>query len=142
MTLTDTEARFLAGHRHGRLATVARGGGPQVKPVGFLYNAELGTIDISGFSMGQSAKYRNVRRNPDVAFVVDDALGEGPAGMRFLEIRGVAEALTDQAPPGPGLAPEIIRIHPRRVLGFNIDPGRPGFGARDVQADHARPEMA
>ena len=42
-----------------------------MKPVGFAYHRELGTIHISGFKMAQSAKYRNVRRHPEVAFVVD-----------------------------------------------------------------------
>ena len=113
-----------------------------MKPVGFSYNTRLGTIDISGFNMGQSAKYRNVRRNPKVAFVVDDVLSEGPAGVRFLEIRGVGEALSEQAPSEPALAPEIIRIHPRRVLGYNLDPERPGLQVRVVELHQARPEVA
>jgi pyridoxamine 5'-phosphate oxidase family protein len=142
MALTDTEQRFLVGHRHGRLATVAPGGAPQVKPVGFSYNTGLGSIDISGFNMGQSAKFRNVLRNPMVAFVVDDVLSEGPAGVRFLEIRGLGEALSEQAPSEPGLAPEIIRIHPRRVLAYNLDPESPGLQVRVVEPHQARPEVA
>src|SRR5438270_4947511 len=118
MALTDTEQQFLAGQRQGRLATVAPGGGPQVKPVGFSYNLELGSIEISGFNMGQSAKYRNVRRNPKVAFVVDEVRFPGPEGVRFLEIRGVAEALADREAAAHGLAPEIVRIHTRRVVSY------------------------
>lgn len=35
------------------------------------------------------------------------------------------------------LAREIIRIHPRRMISFNVDPARPGFAVRDVtSADH------
>ena len=34
---------------------------------------------------------RNVGVYPDVAFVVDDAVSEGAAGMRFIEIRGPTE---------------------------------------------------
>src|ERR1700736_3956901 len=82
MTLTEPERQFLSRQRHGRLATVAPGGGPQVKPLGFTYNAELGTIDISGFNMGQSAKYRNIQTNPKVAFVVDEVVFEGIDGVR------------------------------------------------------------
>lgn len=139
MTLTEAEQRFLAAQHHGRLATIARDGTPQVKPVGFSYNPRLGTIDIAGMNMAQSAKYKNVQANPHVAFVADDvpAPGAGADGVRFLEIRGTAE--TAAAPPGPGqpdetghLAPEIIRIRPRRVLGYNVDPDRPGLHARDV----------
>jgi pyridoxamine 5'-phosphate oxidase family protein len=142
MTLTEAEQRFLSAQRHGRLATIAPDGTPQVKPVGFSYNTELGTIDIAGMNMASSAKYKNVQSNPNVAFVADDvpAPEDGAAGVRFLEIRGGAETVT--VPPGPGqppagghLAPEIIRIRPRRVLAFNVDPDRPGLQARDVGGD-------
>jgi pyridoxamine 5'-phosphate oxidase family protein len=142
MTLTEAEQRFLATQRHGRLATIAPDGIPQVKPVGFSYNKELGTIDIAGMNMARSAKYKNIQSNPNVAFVADDvpAPEHGAAGVRFLEIRGAAETVT--APSGPGqpqtdghLAPEIIRIHPRRVLAYNVDPDHPGLQARDVGGD-------
>jgi PPOX class F420-dependent enzyme/OxyR family protein len=66
-------------------------GAPQNKPVGFACNAELGTIDIAGFSVELSARYRNVGVNPNIAFVVDDAVSEGAAGTRFAEIRGLTE---------------------------------------------------
>ncbi|HEX6450663.1 MAG TPA: PPOX class F420-dependent oxidoreductase [Trebonia sp.] len=137
MKLTESEQLFLSAQHHGRLATISRNGAPQIKPVGFSYNETLGTIDIAGFNMAASAKFKNVQANPRVAFVADDvpAPEEGAAGVRFLEIRGVAETVT--AAPGPGqpdtdshLAPEIIRIHPRRVLAFNVD--SPGLQVRDA----------
>ena len=134
MALTQAEQKFLAGHRLGRLATVGPDGGPQNKPVGYAYNDQLGTVDIYGLGMAQSAKYRNVARQPLVALVVDDSSGVGPAGVQFLEIRGEAETVTGDSTPFPGAAPEIIRIHPRRVLALNVDPDRPGLQARDVEA--------
>ena len=143
MALTATEEAFLAGHRLGRLATIGPGGGPQLKPVGFSYHRELGTIDISGFNMAQSAKYRNVRRHPEVAFMVDTGAGAGFTDVHFLEIRGVAEAVAGPVPSFPDAAAEIIRIHPRRVIGFNIDPERPGLSIRDVgtgQPQQGRPD--
>jgi pyridoxamine 5'-phosphate oxidase family protein len=142
MALTHSEEQFLAGQQLGRLATVAPGGFPHVKPVGFSYNVELGSIDIGGFNMGQSAKYRNVGRNPKVALVVDETRFQGPEGVRFLEIRGVAEALEHQTPAGPGQAPEIIRIHPRRVVSYNLDPEHPGMRTRVVEPHPVRPEVA
>lgn len=136
MTLTAVEQDYLAGHQHGRLATVAPNGRPQNKPVGFRYNAEFGTIDIYGLSMERSAKFRNIQANPDVAFLADDATGGGPAGVRFLEIRGRAETVTLPGPPmpEPGLSAQIIRIHPRRVVSWNVEPGRSGLSARDIAA--------
>jgi pyridoxamine 5'-phosphate oxidase family protein len=134
MMLTEQEQRFLSAQRHARLATVAPDGTPQVKPVGFTYNAELGTIDISGFNMARSAKYKNVQSNPNVAFVADDvpAPEQGVAGVRFLEIRGAAETVITSS-VDDHQAPEIIRIHLRRVLAFNVDPDRPGLQTRDAR---------
>jgi len=145
MTLTEAEQRFLSVQRHGRLATVAPDGIPQVKPVGFSYNQELGTIDIAGTNMARSAKYKNVQSNPNVAFVADDmpAPERGAGGVRFLEIRGTAQTVA--APPGPGqpdtdghLAPEIIRIRPRRIIAYNVNPENLGLQTRDVGVDVAR----
>jgi len=121
--MDDVFVRYLTSHGQGRLATVGPGGGPQNKPVGYRYNAELGTIDIGGFGMERSAKYRNIGRDPKVAFVIDDSIGAGAAGMRFLEIRGEAEQ-----------AGELIRIHPRRLVSWNIDPDRPGLHTADADA--------
>ena len=72
MTFRDAEVRFLTRQDRGHLATLGPNGLPQVKPLGFTYNATLGTIDITGFNMGGSAKYHNVQANPNVAFVVDE----------------------------------------------------------------------
>jgi pyridoxamine 5'-phosphate oxidase family protein len=132
MTLTDAEQRFMARQAHGHLATVGPDGIPQVKPLGFTYNAVLGTIDIYGYQMAESAKYRNVRANPHVAFVVDEVTAPTMEGAHFLEIRGEAETAVGPQDPTGHLSPDIIRIHPRRVIAFNVDPAHPGFAARDV----------
>jgi PPOX class F420-dependent enzyme/OxyR family protein/uncharacterized protein (TIGR02246 family) len=134
MSLDDVYARYLESHHQGRLATIGPGGSPQVKPVGYRYDPELGTIDIGGYAMERSAKYRNIGRNPKVAFVVDDAIGEGAHGMRFLEIRGHAEQATSrpEAEAEPGLSPRLIRIHPRRLVAWNIDPDHPGLHTATV----------
>jgi pyridoxamine 5'-phosphate oxidase family protein len=142
MTLTDAEQRFLTRQPRGHLSTIGPDGGPQVKPLGFTYNASLGTIDIAGFNMGGSAKYRNIQVNPRVAFVVDEMTEPTMQGAHFLEIRGVAEAVSGVAPADPHLAAEIIRIHPRRVVSFNVDPDQPGFAARDILAAGSQPPAA
>jgi pyridoxamine 5'-phosphate oxidase family protein len=131
--LDDPHVRYLAGHHQGRLATVAPDGTPQNKPVGYRYNSALGTIDIAGFNMDTSAKYRNIAVNPEVAFVVDDAIGEGAEGMRFIEVRGRAEqAQVDPPASEVGIFGHIIRIHPRRVVSWNADPDHPGFQTQNL----------
>ena len=137
MPFTDAEERFLTRQPRGHLSTIGPDGSPQVKPLGFTYNAALGTIDIAGFNMGRSAKYRNIDSHPRVAFVVDEVTAESIEGAHFLEIRGIAEALTDTVPADAHLSPEIIRIHPRRIIAFNVDPEHPGLQTRDVTTPEA-----
>jgi pyridoxamine 5'-phosphate oxidase family protein len=133
MTLTDAEQAYVESQVTGRLATIGPDGGPQVKPVGFRYNTKTGTIDVYGFNMASSAKYRNVQRNGQAALVLDDVQGRLPQGARFLEIRGDAETATGDEPL-TGTPPEIIRIHPRRVLSLNVEPGQSGLQTRDIPA--------
>jgi pyridoxamine 5'-phosphate oxidase family protein len=133
MTFNDAEVHFLTRQPRGHLATLGSDGIPQLKPLGFTYNPTLGTVDITGFNMNGSAKYRNIQANPNVAFVVDEVTEQSMQGAHFLEIRGVAEpAVGTHDPRGGHLAPEIIRIHPRRIVSFNVDPNHPGFATRDV----------
>jgi len=125
LTLTQAEIDYLEAQTLGRLATIQPDGSPQVKPVGFRYNPEQGSIDVTGFNMSASQKYRNVSRDGRAALIVDDIASRQPWRVRFLEIRGTAEAV-----PGPqdgqGDA-SLIRIHPARVLSFGIEepPGEP-----------------
>jgi pyridoxamine 5'-phosphate oxidase family protein len=142
MTLTPAEVRFLTRQPRGHLATLGPNGTPQVKPVGFTYNPALGSIDIAGFNMSGSAKYRNVRVNPSVAFVVDEVTEPTMAGAHFLEIRGPAETTLGAHDAEGHLAPEIIRIHPRRIVSFNVDPDHPGLQTRDLAPGDPGTEVA
>ena len=125
MLFKPHEIEYLKAADLGRLATVAPDGTVQNSPVGFSYNAELQTIDISGYRMSQSRKFRNVASNQRVAFVVDDIVSRDPWRVRCLEIRGIAEQpQTENAATeanGDALDIAIIRITPRRIIGFGID---------------------
>jgi PPOX class F420-dependent enzyme/OxyR family protein/uncharacterized protein (TIGR02246 family) len=129
--------RYLSEQRHGVLATVAPSGTPQAKPVGFRYNAELGTVDIRGFKLEHSAKFRNVSENPQVAFTVDDVPDPdaGAAGVRFMEIRGIAEQVHLDDAPTVGVSAWVIRIHPRRLVSYNV--AGPGMHTADLGDDTA-----
>jgi pyridoxamine 5'-phosphate oxidase family protein len=127
MPLTSAEIDYLEAQQLGRLATIQPDGSPQVKPVGFRYNPELGTIDIGGFRMSASQKFRNVSHDGRAALVIDDIASTQPWRVRFLEIRGIAEAvpaLPDDEGQGDTA---VIRIHPRRILSFGVEepPGEP-----------------
>jgi pyridoxamine 5'-phosphate oxidase family protein len=118
---TESELTYMGTQTLGRLATVQQDGTPQVSPVGFSHNPELDTIDIVGFSMSTSQKFRNVAHDGRVAFVIDDIASRTPWRVRCLEIRGVAEAVLDPSNPRPGHDASLIRIQPRRIISFGID---------------------
>lgn len=132
MTFTTLEIDFMKQADLGRLATIQPDGTPQNSPVGFTYNEQLGTIDIAGYEMAKSRKYRNLADNDRVALVVDDITPRDPLRtrgaiqplrtrgaiqperVRCLEIRGTAVQAEDGGHP-------IIRVTPRRVISFGID---------------------
>jgi len=121
MTFTDAELAYLAGQHLGRLATLRPDGTLQNSPVGFRWNEATGTIDIPGYRMAQSRKFRNVAANGQIAFVVDDLPSVNPWRVRCLEIRGTAEALSAPSDSAFGTTDPIIRLHPRRILSFGLD---------------------
>ncbi|MFI5266714.1 MAG: PPOX class F420-dependent oxidoreductase [Chloroflexota bacterium] len=119
---SETELAYLTGERRlGRIATVGRDGMPHVAPVGWSYNAELGTIDIGGHDFARTKKFRDVARTGRAAMVIDDVLP--PWRPRGIEVRGDAEAV-DQ--------PEaLVRIHPRRIVSWGLESTE--MGARDAR---------
>lgn len=124
---TPAELAYLQGLRLARLGTIGPDGAPQVRPVGFLLDAQTGTIDIPGLDNPSTQKWRNVVRDERVSLVVDDVLPD-PWQPRALEIRGIAEALPDVHPSTafPGVKPGVIRIHPRRIVVLGIESDGPG----------------
>jgi pyridoxamine 5'-phosphate oxidase family protein len=125
MAFKPHEIEFLRATDLGRLATIRPDGTPQNSPVGFTYNEQLHTIDIAGYQMSKSQKFRNIANNGNVAFVVDDITSRDPWQVRCLEIRGTATQ--SEAEPSPREASThewdtaIIRITPRRIISFGID---------------------
>jgi NADPH2:quinone reductase len=134
---TDTERAYLRAQPLGRLATNGPSGAPQVNPVAYWVNDGAETIDIGGPTLRESQKFRNIQADPRISFVVDDiatpeeSLGPGGQRGRGLEIRGRAETLVVEQPLMRGFTNDVIRIHPRRVIAWNLD--GPGPDNRDVQ---------
>lgn len=112
---TEAELTYLQTQSLGRLATVNKRGEPQVAAVGFRFNPELETIDIGGYNMANSQKYRNIARNGLASIVIDDMLPGWKT--RSLEIRGRAEALSEGGESiAPGMSSAMIRIKPTRII--------------------------
>ncbi|AZG47780.1 PPOX class F420-dependent oxidoreductase [Gordonia insulae] len=111
---------YLESQRLGRLATVDRDGAPQNSPVGFWINHDLGTIEIGGWNLTKSRKFRNLAHNDRVAFVVDDIASVTPWRVRMVEIRGRGEQVIDVPVPRSGMDAALIRVHPARVIAYGI----------------------
>lgn len=121
MYFSEQEIDYLATQRLGRLAAVQPNGVLHVSPVGFHLDVDAGTIDIQGYNMTASRKFKNVADNGRVAFVVDDLPSIDPWRVRCAEVRGRAEALEASATPNGSAT---IRIHPERIISFGLGDGQ------------------
>jgi pyridoxamine 5'-phosphate oxidase family protein len=125
MSFKPHEIEFMKAADLGRLATIQPDGTLQNSPVGFSYNETLGTVDIHGYRMSKSRKFRNLASNNTVALVIDDIASRDPWRVRCLEIRGTAEQAESgelrAEPNGDEIDTAIIRITPRRIISFGID---------------------
>jgi pyridoxamine 5'-phosphate oxidase family protein len=139
-TFTEAEVEYLQSQPLGRIATADADGRPHVVPVGAFYDADSQAIVIGATGgMAASKKFRDARRRPDVAVVVDDLAAVDPWTPRGIEIRGRAETHTDG---GEEMGERVgatfpfesawIRIRPRRILAWGIDNGSFEMAARDV----------
>ena len=114
---SDPELQYLTGGRLlGRIATVGRDGTPHVVPVGWIYNAARDTIDVGGYELEQSKKFRDVARTGRAAIVIDDLESTDPWRPRGIEVRGRAEAI---ALPTP-----LIQLHPERIISWGLAQSR------------------
>ena len=83
----EQQAFLLEGTRTGKLATVRKDGRPHVVPIWFVLDG-----DTLVFTTGEaSVKAANMRRNPRIAFCVDD---ETPP-YAYIIIEGTASFSTD-----------------------------------------------
>ena len=115
-------AYLMGGRQLGRIATVGADGTPHVVPVGFIYNAVRDAIDVGGYELERTKKFRDVARTGRAAIVIDDLASTDPWRPRGIEVRGRGEAI---ALPTP-----LIRVHPERIVSWGLEPRR---SARTVE---------
>jgi pyridoxamine 5'-phosphate oxidase family protein len=130
---TPAELTYLQSQMLGRLATVGPDGQPHVVPVAFRYNPDLDTLDIGGHDFAKRKKFRDVGRNPRVAFIVDDLASVNPWRARGIEIRGEAEVLeTGGSSIRPDFDPHMFRIRPKRIISWGVEGDGFAQNARSV----------
>jgi len=128
---TLAEIAYLDSQRLGRLATLSGDGSPHVVPVTFRYNPDEDAIDIGGHDFAKRKKFRDVRRDGRVSFVVDDVLP--PWQPRAIEVRGHAEVLdTGGKTIMADFDDPIFRIRPSRIVSWGLDGEGFGLNAREV----------
>ena len=113
---SETELEYLSERqpsRLGRIATVGKDGTPHVVPVGWRFNAERDSIDVTGRDFDRTKKFRDARRNGRAAIVIDDLASTDPWRPRGIEVRGRAEILSGDRP--------TIRIHPERIVSWGLE---------------------
>ncbi len=112
---SETELRFLHAPNRplGRVATVGRDGIPHVVPSGWVFNDDLGCIDVTGREVHKTKKFRDVTLTGKAAIVIDGIAQDDGWNPWAIEIAGSAEAVA-----GP---PALIRIRPERVRSWGLE---------------------
>jgi PPOX class probable F420-dependent enzyme len=88
MVTFDAKAEaFFGGIHFGKIATVRKSGSPHVTPMWYMY--EDGKLFIN--TTTDRVKFRNIKRDPRVCFLVDDAYS-------YIMIEGKARIATERDP--------------------------------------------
>jgi pyridoxamine 5'-phosphate oxidase family protein len=123
---SQKETEYLSSQRLARIATAvsSREGSiqPDVVPVGFDFDGEY--FYVSGMNLLKSTKYKNVKKNPTVALVIDDLKSVNPWEPRGIRIYGIADIVTRQdgymqQTDHPSIT--YIRIKPLKKWSWGID---------------------
>lgn len=104
MPLTDAGRRLLDEHAFAKLATVMPDGNLQNTVM--WYRRDGDTLRM--IAPASSVKARNLAKDPRVAVVIDDPAN----GYRYVEVRGRAEVIADDA-----AARAELRLIARRYIG-------------------------
>ena len=120
---TESEIAYMGENTMCRMATVGRNGEVHVAPVTYVYNAAEDAIDIGGIDFANTKKWRDVQHNRNLTILVDDI---SPTAAHAIEIRGEAEPHDtgggDINPRIDGFVPEFVRLRPRYVVSWGIEP--------------------
>jgi pyridoxamine 5'-phosphate oxidase family protein len=109
---SEKESRYLKEQRLGRIATVSPDTQPHVVPVAFEFDGSH--FYFGGWNLEKSLKFRNIRQNNKVAFVVDDLISVDPWRVSGVEIKGIAEITKRNGN-------EYVKITPLRKSSWGLE---------------------
>ncbi len=110
---SEQEQAYLKSQPLGRLGTASKSGRPDVAVVSFDFDGHY--FYISGRDLKNTMKYKNILKNPEVSFVVDDLKTIRPWAPRQIKVHGTADIVQHTGYMGPGT---YIRIKPETKLGW------------------------
>lgn len=115
---TPAEIEYLHSQPLMRFATASLTGRPDVAPVVF----ELDGDDIltSGFDIGKTVRYGNVKANPRATVVIDDLASTNPWSPRGIKVIG--SCVVESHDEG-----ERFRITPEVIISWAINDTTPGI---------------
>ncbi|CAB5010594.1 unannotated protein [freshwater metagenome] len=115
---TPAEIEYLHSQPLMRFATASLTGRPDVAPVVF----ELDGDDIltSGFDIGKTVRYGNVKANPRATVVIDDLASTNPWSPRGIKVIG--SCTVESHDEG-----ERFRITPDVIISWAINDTTPGI---------------
>ena len=121
--LTESQARFLADARVGRLATADPEGQPQVIPVCFAFNGEAIYIVLDqkpkSVELSRLRRVRNILANPQAALVIDH-YEEDWAQLRYVLVSCSAEMLSGDEDEA-AVAVSLLRNKYVQYRGMDLD---------------------
>jgi len=109
---SEKESKYLKEQRLGRIATVSPDIQPHVVPVAFEFDGSH--FYFGGWNLEKSLKFRNIRQNNKVAFVVDDLVSVDPWRVSGVEIKGIAEITKRNGH-------EYVKITPLRKSSWGLE---------------------
>ena len=121
--LTESQSRFLADARVGRLATADPEGQPQVIPVCFAFNGEAIYIVLDqkpkSVELSRLRRVRNILANPQAALVIDH-YEEDWAQLRYVLVSCSAEMLSGDEDEA-AVAVSLLRNKYLQYRGMDLD---------------------
>lgn len=123
-TFTDAEIAYLQSERLARVATVDESGNPRIVATGFSFNADKSRIELSGIDVAKTRRWRDLQRNPHIAFLVDDVPDPAHWNPRNLTVRGTAvlhDAGDQSDQPSFETDKAWMHIEPESIRSWGLD---------------------